>query len=121
MFWVRDKAIGGKIFGMMNPECAAGEMPMSYAAGEERFAELVERDGIRPAPYFARIFWVSAERWDVFREREWEEEFRAAHGLVFAKLPAKVKAVLAMPKGEQKKIVAERRKLLAAKAAAKKA
>ena len=61
IFWVGDKAIGGKMFAMMNPD--GGQMPMSYLAGQERFNELCELEGVRPAAYFPRIFWVSAERW----------------------------------------------------------
>jgi hypothetical protein len=40
--------------------------------------------------------------------------------MTYAKLPPKTKSVLAMPKAEQKKLIAERRKLLAAKEAEKK-
>jgi len=97
-----------------------GEEPIFYPVGQERMAELVELEGIRPAPYMARIFWVAAERWDVWRTSEWESELRAAHALTFAKLPPKAKKVLAMSKSEQKKAVAEQRKILAAKDAAKK-
>ncbi len=41
--------------------------------------------------------------------------------LRWAKLAPKTRAVLALPKAEQKKVVGERRKLLAAREAAKKA
>jgi hypothetical protein len=68
----------------------------------------------------ARIFWVAAERWDVFRNAVWEDELRTAHALTYAKLPPRVKAVLALPKAELKKLVSERRKLLAEKDKAKK-
>jgi predicted DNA-binding protein (MmcQ/YjbR family) len=117
VFWVGDKAVGGKMFAMMNPD--GGEMPMSYPAGPERFVELQELDGIRPAPYMARIFWVSVERWDVFRMGEWEQELTAAHARTFAKLPPRTKAVLALPKAEFKKLLGERRKLLAERAKSK--
>jgi len=118
VFWVGDKAIGGKMMAMVNLD--GGEEPIFYPVGQERMAELVELEGIRPAPYMARIFWVAAERWDVWRTSEWESELRAAHALTFAKLPPKAKKVLAMSKSEQKKAVAEQRKILAAKDAAKK-
>jgi predicted DNA-binding protein (MmcQ/YjbR family) len=116
VFWVGDKAIGGKMFTLLNLE--ASELPISYPAGLERFAELVELEGLRPAPYFARIFWVAAENWDAWRNSEWERELTAAHALTFARLPPKVKTVLALPKAEQKRLVAERRKVLAAEVAA---
>jgi predicted DNA-binding protein (MmcQ/YjbR family) len=100
VFWVGDKAIGGKMFAMLNPD--GGQHPVSYPAGQDRFAELVERDGIIPAPYMARIWWVTVERWDALREREWEDELRAGHAMVYEKLPPKVKKVLALPKAEFK-------------------
>ncbi len=70
---------------------------ISFAAGPEHYAELVEVDGIFPAPYVARIFWVAVERWNVFRTAEWEQELRAAHELTLNKLIPRTRAVLAMP------------------------
>jgi predicted DNA-binding protein (MmcQ/YjbR family) len=92
-----------------------------FPAGPERFAEMCERDGVIPAPYAARNFWVAVERWDALRDREWEEQLRAAHSFVYEKLPPRTKTVLAMSKADQKKLVTERKKLLAAREAAKKA
>jgi predicted DNA-binding protein (MmcQ/YjbR family) len=115
VFWVGDKAIGGKMFCLINLD-GDGHGVVSYSAGPERFAELVERDGLKPAPYFARIHWVSAERWSACRNAEWEEELRAAREITFEKLPKKVKDVLAMSKTEREKLVRERRKVLAERA-----
>jgi predicted DNA-binding protein (MmcQ/YjbR family) len=118
VFWVGDKAVGGKMFVML-PLDGIGP-PISYPAGQERYDELVEREDIKPAPYMARIWWVAPERWDAFSDRQWEQELRAAHAMTQAKLPAKVQATLALPKSELKRVVAEKRKALEAKAAAKK-
>ena len=112
LYWIGDKAIGGKTFLHMNVEAGQGH-PAMFSAGAERFAELCERQGIIPAPYLARGFWVAVERWDALRDSEWQEELRAAHAIVYAKLPARTQAALAMSKAEQKKLVAERKKLLA--------
>lgn len=122
VFWVGDKALGGKMFSLMNPESDASghHALLSYPAGPERFHELCELDGVKPAPYLARIFWIAAERWDVFREREWEAELRAGHAIVLDKLPSRTRALLALPKAEQKRRIAESRKILDAKAATKK-
>jgi predicted DNA-binding protein (MmcQ/YjbR family) len=116
VFWVGDKAIGGKMFALLNLE-GDGRAVLSFAAGPEGFAELVERDGILPAPYMARIYWVALERWNVLRGPELEELLRQAHALVSAKLPRRTHDVLAMPPAEQRKLLAERRKLLASRAA----
>jgi predicted DNA-binding protein (MmcQ/YjbR family) len=120
VFWVGDKAIGGKMFALVNLD-ADGNAVISYSAGPERYSELLETEGIVPAPYMARIYWVAIERWNVFRMPEWEQELRAAHTLTFNKLPPGVRAALALPATQQKRLIAERRKLLAAKAAAKSA
>jgi predicted DNA-binding protein (MmcQ/YjbR family) len=119
VFWVGDKAIGGKMFCLLNLDAGGGVI--SFAAGEERFYELVERDGLFPAPYMARIFWVAAESWNSLRNAEWEERLRAAHEIVFAKLPPRTRDVLAMPARVQEKLIRERRTLLAKRAAAEKA
>jgi predicted DNA-binding protein (MmcQ/YjbR family) len=114
VFWVGDKAVGGKMFALVDLS-GGGQGVISYLAGPERFDELVERDGLKPAPYMARIFWVAAERWDAWRNAEWELELRAAHAMTYAKLTKKTREVLALPAKERSKVVAERRKLLAAK------
>jgi predicted DNA-binding protein (MmcQ/YjbR family) len=119
VFWVGDKAVGGKMFCLVNLDRGAaheGHGVVSYAAGAERFDELLERDGLKPAPYMARIFWVAAERWGVFGNREWQEELRAAHAMTLAKLTKRTLEVLALPERERAKVVADRRKVLAAKA-----
>jgi predicted DNA-binding protein (MmcQ/YjbR family) len=118
VFWVGDKAIGGKMFALVNLD-GDGRAVISYAAGPERYSELLETEGIIPAPYMARIFWVAVERWDVFRTPEWERELRAAHTITFNKLPPRTRAVLAMPAAQQRRLIADRKKLLAARAAAK--
>jgi predicted DNA-binding protein (MmcQ/YjbR family) len=118
VFWVGDKAIGGKMFCLLNLDAGAHGV-VSYSAGAERFAELVELGGLVPAPYMARIFWVAAERWDVLRNAEWEGELRAAHAITLAKLPKRVREVLDLPERARAKVIAERRKLLAGRAEAK--
>jgi predicted DNA-binding protein (MmcQ/YjbR family) len=96
VYWAGDKSIGGKMFALINldePANLATGKPhliLSYAAGPERFATLLEIEGILPAPYLARALWVAAERWDVFTTAEWQRELRAAYDLTFAKLPKKV-------------------------------
>ncbi|HZL28723.1 MAG TPA: MmcQ/YjbR family DNA-binding protein [Acidobacteriaceae bacterium] len=119
VFWVGDKAIGGKMSCLLN--LGGGEHGVvSYSAGPERYAELVEREGLKPAPYMARIHWVAAERWSAWRNAEWESELRAARDLTYAKLPKKVKETLALPKTAREKLIRERRKLLAERAKAEK-
>ncbi|MDQ2925570.1 MAG: MmcQ/YjbR family DNA-binding protein [Acidobacteriota bacterium] len=120
VFWVGDKAIGGKMFCLLNLD-PGDHGVASYSAGPERFAELVEREGLAPAPYMARIHWVAAERWSAWRNAEWESELRAAHAITFAKLTTRTRDVLALPALAREKLTRERKKLLAARALAKSA
>jgi predicted DNA-binding protein (MmcQ/YjbR family) len=117
VFWTGDKVIGGKMFALVNldkvPLNGSQHGVVSFAAGAERFAELVERDGLFPAPYMARIFWVAAERWSALRDAEWQTELRAAHAITLGKLPKRTRELLALPERERTKLIAERRKLLA--------
>ncbi len=58
VFWVGDKAIGGKMFALLNLDADSNGV-LSFAAGPEGAAELLEIDGIFPAPYLARAHWVA--------------------------------------------------------------
>jgi predicted DNA-binding protein (MmcQ/YjbR family) len=108
LFWVGDKAIGGKmcaVVGIADERAALGGL-ISYPASPERVLELLEKEDISRAKYLGRLSWVSIHRWDVFRTAEWHEELRAAHAITLAKLPPKAHKVLALPKKEQKSIIA---------------
>jgi predicted DNA-binding protein (MmcQ/YjbR family) len=115
VFWVGDKAIGGKMFALIHLDYA-GTGVVWFHCGAERYQELLEIEGIIPAPYMAKAYWVTVERWDVLRQREFEEELRNAHTLVYEKLPKRTKTVLAMPEKERNKLIRERRKVLAEQA-----
>lgn len=112
VFWVGDKAIGGKMFALINLD-DDGKAVLSFAAGPERYAELVEVEGVIPAPYMARIYWVALEDWSALRATELQQLLGAAREIVEAKLPSKVKAAIALPAAERKKLIAARRKTLA--------
>ncbi|MHB1022469.1 MAG: MmcQ/YjbR family DNA-binding protein [Acidobacteriaceae bacterium] len=117
VFWVGDKTIGGKMFALVNLD-DEGKAVISFAAGPERFAELVEMEGIFPAPYMARIYWVALEHWNALRPAELLAHLNAAHELVYAKLPKRTKDVLALPPAEFRKLLTARKKLLAERAQA---
>jgi predicted DNA-binding protein (MmcQ/YjbR family) len=112
VFWVGDKAIGGKMFAVIDLD-GASRAVMSFAAGPEGSAELLEIEGIFPAPYLARAHWVALERWDVLRKSELEGRLRSAREIIEAKLPKRTRDVLAMPPAERRKLVGARKKGLA--------
>jgi predicted DNA-binding protein (MmcQ/YjbR family) len=115
VYWVGDKALGGKMFAMSNlDEDHRGVL--SFAAGPERYAELLETDGVFPAPYLARAHWVAIEHWGVFRSRELEELLESGRRRTYDRLPKRTRDVLAMPAAAHRKILRERRKLLVSRA-----
>lgn len=114
VYWAGDRDIGGKMFAMTDLD-GSGFGVLWFHCGVERFHELLEIDGISAAPHLARAHWVAVERWDALRPREIEEELRRAHALIYAKLPKRMQAVLALPEKEQAKVIRERKKTLAAK------
>jgi predicted DNA-binding protein (MmcQ/YjbR family) len=116
VFWIGDKAVGGKMFAWVRLEQTDRQRQViSYPAGPERYAELLEIDGLFPAPYLARIHWIAADSWRVFRTPEWEQQLRFAYDLTLDKLSSRTRTILTMPKTKQKQLIGERRKILAAR------
>lgn len=115
VFWAGDKAIGGKMFALLNldepPDPASGKphLLLSYSVGPTRYPELVEIESLVPAPYMARIHWVAVERWDVFTDAEWQRELRAAYEITLAKMPPKTRKILALSTAEQRRLISAKR------------
>lgn len=116
VFWVVDKSCGGKMFAVMNTEPAAHAI--AFAAEPEQFHELLEHEGVEPAPYLARAQWVAVADWDVLPSAELHRLLAAAHERVRRKLPPRTQWVYNLPDRDYRKLVRERR--AAAKSAAKK-
>ena len=109
VYFVGDKAIGGKMFAMTDLD-GAGTGVLWFHCGAERFHELLENENMVASPYLARAYWVTLLRWNALRAGETEEELRRAYALVYAKLPARTKKVLARPARERAKAIRERKK-----------
>ena len=106
VFWAGEKALGGKMFALINLD--DGGLPISFACTAEHAAELCEGEGLCPAPYFARLHWVAAERWSALSARAWETELQSAHAIVFNKLPQRTRDRLHLPAKERATLIAER-------------
>ena len=76
-----------KMFAVAATEVAP--VKLSFKCSDENFAELIERDGVIPAPYLARAKWVALETWDAIPRRELEALLRESYALVVAKLTRK--------------------------------
>ncbi|MFZ0817629.1 MAG: MmcQ/YjbR family DNA-binding protein, partial [Candidatus Sulfotelmatobacter sp.] len=88
--------VGGKIFAIMgldNPR-------LCFKCNPEIFAELIEREDIRPAPHVGRYKWVMLDRLDAVRWDELQELIGQSYEMVVAKAPKK--------KRGKKKVAAKR-------------
>lgn len=75
--------VRAKIFvmlGLDNPR-------MCFKCTPETFAELIDRENIRPAPYVGRYKWVMLDRLDALRWNELQDFIRASYEMVAAKAP----------------------------------
>ncbi|MGA2218743.1 MAG: MmcQ/YjbR family DNA-binding protein [Terracidiphilus sp.] len=119
VYWAGDRDIGGKMFAMTDLD-GSGTGVLWFHCGPERFHELLEIEGICASPYLAKAHWVTLERWNALRPRQIEDELRRARDLIYEKLPKRTKTVLAMPEKDREQFIRDRKKLVAARAKAKK-
>jgi predicted DNA-binding protein (MmcQ/YjbR family) len=120
VYWVGDRELGGKMFATTDVD-GVGTGVLWFHAGSERFHELLEIEGIIPAPYMARAHWVTLLRWNVLRPQEIEQELARAHTLIYEKLPKRVKNLLALPEKERKHQLGAHKQQASVKKPAKKA
>ena len=85
-------SVGGKVFIITNPD--ASPVTASFKVSDEDFAELSEREGLKPAPYLARYQWIYIDNINRLTKKEWQEYLQSAYSHVAAKLPAKTKKQL---------------------------
>jgi predicted DNA-binding protein (MmcQ/YjbR family) len=86
--------IAGKMFCIANMEPQPLKTKIAFKCTPEKFAELVEIEGIIPAPYMARNNWIAMIEMDALRQPELKELIRASYQLVLEKLPRKTQAAL---------------------------
>ena len=61
---------------------------VAFKCTDESFGELIEREGIVPAPYLARAMWVQEKEFgEALDLRELQALLKTAYGIVVAKLP----------------------------------
>ena len=92
--WEKDLTfcIGEKMFAVTGLE--EGPAVLSFKCTPEKFAELVERPGIIPAPYLARYKWIALEEFGALPDRESKDLIRGSYDLVREKLPKSVRSKL---------------------------
>lgn len=82
--------VAGKIFAILSLDSVP--QGFCFKCAPEKFAELVEREGIIPAPYVGRYKWVLLERLDVLRDEDLHDLIRESYALVAAKTKSKAKS-----------------------------
>jgi predicted DNA-binding protein (MmcQ/YjbR family) len=107
--------IAGKMFCVANLDPGLSPAKISFKCAPEKFAELIEVEGIIPAPYMARNHWVAMVEMDALRQPEIKELIQDSYRLVLEKLPRKKQAELsaktpAKPRVAKRAPAAKRRK-----------
>ncbi len=67
---------------------------VSIKVTSEDFEVLTERDHITQAAYMAKKQWVSIQKRNALKPKEWEEYIRKSYELIKSKLPKKVQREL---------------------------
>jgi len=83
--------VGGKIFTIVS--LGQGKLaPVCFKCTPENFHDLLEVEGIEPAPYVGRYKWVLLANPNVLPARELESLIRQSYDLVAARAPKKKSA-----------------------------
>jgi predicted DNA-binding protein (MmcQ/YjbR family) len=100
--------VGEKMYCVANLEPGNGPSKIAFKCEPERFAELVEIEGIIPAPYMAQNHWVSVTEIGALRQAETQELLRNSYQLVLSRLPKRLQlklsaAQISSPSGSRPK------------------
>jgi predicted DNA-binding protein (MmcQ/YjbR family) len=79
--------VKGKIFTVVS--LASVPQALCFKCSPEKFAELCEQDGIRPAPYVGRYKWVFVEGLNILPDSELRELIRQSYEMVVSKAKPK--------------------------------
>ena len=86
--------VGDKMYCVANLEPGYGPSKVTFKCSPEIFLEMVEREGMIPAPYMARNHWVSVTDVELFRQVELKDCISASYQLVLAGLPKRTQTAL---------------------------
>lgn len=81
--------IGKKMFAVTGLETAV--QSISFKCTPEKFAELIEKDGIIPAHYVARYHWVTLQKPAALGKDELKDLIKQSYEMVWEKLPKSLK------------------------------
>ncbi|HEV2960782.1 MAG TPA: MmcQ/YjbR family DNA-binding protein [Candidatus Angelobacter sp.] len=95
--------IAKKMFCIASLEPSA-RVKFCFKCTPEKFAELVEIEGVVPAPYMARNHWVGMVEFSALRQPEIKELIQNSYKMVFEKLPKKLQAELSKKSSAKAKV-----------------
>jgi len=75
--------VGTKMFAVLGLD----HVRLTFKCAPETWAELIERQDIRPSPYLGRYHWVMLDRLDALSRDELEDLIRQSYEMVAAKAP----------------------------------
>ena len=87
--------VGEKMFCVTSLE---GAFSTSFKVKNDEFDEIVNKEGIEPAPYLARAKWVLVTKPGQLSKDEWMDHIRQSYELISSKLPKKVRQALKIDK-----------------------
>jgi len=104
MQWGEDLCfkVRGKMFTVVDLS-KGKEAPICFKCTPEKFQELLEIEGIAPAPYVGRYKWVLLERANVLGSADLEDLIRQSYELVVAKLPKEKKKSVRKPSSKRRR------------------
>ena len=85
-------SVGAKMFCVTGTDSV--QSGLSIKCTPEKFAELIEREGIEPAAYVGRYKWVRISNMNAVTQQELKSLIGKSYQLVFDKLPPKIKKTI---------------------------
>ena len=101
--------IGGKLFVTLALDVDS-RPKICLKCDPETFAELIEREGLAPAPYVGRYHWVGLDALNALPDRELQELIGRSYELVVAKFPKKKAAKKVATQRSKKRVRSRPRK-----------
>ncbi len=103
--------VNGKMFAVLGLD----RLRLTFKCTPETFAELIEREGIHPAPYLGRYHWVMLDRLDALRHDELSDLIGQSYAIVAANACKKARKPDREKKSRKKTAVKRNRKVRAKK------
>ena len=82
--------VGGKIFVMYNLD-ESDDNKVSLKCSPEKFREMIEEEGVIPAPYLARNNWICLQKDNRLKISQIKSLIESSYNLVYNRLPKRIR------------------------------